>query len=186
MNGGAHKGPLLFRPDTGSTSPSPRLKDAKTKTEAGRGRLVIILLSLPSFLLRPLCFMFFVFLLVLSLAYSRLWRKECARPSRSFLFPARGGGLFIPSSAGLGHNTPSLRIWKPLTGFSFLKTFPLLNMKRDFEPLSFSQRILGSDGERGYCCLWRSSSFGVLFLAYQLCKLDPASELSSHAAPITL
>lgn len=48
---------------------------------------------------------FFLVFLVLSLDYSRLWRKECARPSMSVLLPGKGGGLFIPSSPGLGHNT---------------------------------------------------------------------------------
>lgn len=110
----------MVRPVTGSTSPSSKLKDAEAKTETGRGGLAIIFLSFPSFLLRPLCFVFLILLLVLSLAYSRLWRKECSRPGGSFLLPARGGSLFLPSSVGLGHSTPSLRIWKPLTGVSSL------------------------------------------------------------------
>lgn len=94
VNGESRKGPVLVRPVTGSNSPGPKLKDAEAQTETGRGGLAIIFLSLPSFLLRPLCF---VLLLLLSLAYSRLWRKECARPGGSFLLPA----FFFPAQRAL-------------------------------------------------------------------------------------
>lgn len=112
MNGGSRKGLGLLRPAAGSTSPSPRLKDAESKAQTGRGGLAISLLSLPSFLLRPLCFLFFCFS-----SCSSLWPMadcggrnapgllgpSCFLPGMgSFLFPAQLGLDTTHQALGFG------------------------------------------------------------------------------------
>lgn len=163
--GGRQKRPVLFKPATGSTGPKFKDKGCRGQNRDRKGSSGHICSPYLHFLLKFLCFLFFVTLISLWPIADCGGRNEPGLAGPSCFLPGTGGRgeLLFPVQMGLNTMHQTCRKGP------FMALDPLLSSKNSRERRSEESLL----------------SLAPLCLGYWLCRLDPTLDLTGYAASIS-